>query len=299
LATTFYTPINNIRTTLQSAHTSGSGTLAVATGTGVNFGSTFPLRVTAVTAATYGSITESLTVFSVTARATDSLTVSVIEGSSDQNYSIGDVVEMRITAGSLSDLDGAVNNLENHIAGVTAHAVMLGEGTTTPGAATIGTAGRVLTDQGAGADPLFAAPPVSTSVTVATTVNYTLTASFATVTGFTLTLPATGTYLLWGCMPIVLVVSSTAAGDYGCMNYQMLDTTNSITVASTTLLYVTCPVVGISENTQQTVSFGPFQYAVTGPATIVVQAQYAKGGTSTISTGLVRLASTLTALRIY
>ena len=42
---------------------------------------------------------------------------------------------------------------------LTAHGVMLGEGTGAPGFATVGTAGRVLTDQGSGADPVFAALP--------------------------------------------------------------------------------------------------------------------------------------------
>ena len=42
------------------------------------------------------------------------------------------------------------------LATLTAHAVMLGEGTSNVGFATIGTAGRVLVDQGAAADPVFA-----------------------------------------------------------------------------------------------------------------------------------------------
>jgi hypothetical protein len=41
---------------------------------------------------------------------------------------------------------------------LTAHAVLLGEGTSGVAFATIGTAGRVLTDNGAGADPTFQAP---------------------------------------------------------------------------------------------------------------------------------------------
>ncbi len=45
----------------------------------------------------------------------------------------------------------------------TAHSVLLGEGTGAQGFATIGTAGRVLTDQGAGADPTFAALPIGSA----------------------------------------------------------------------------------------------------------------------------------------
>ena len=115
MSTTFKTPLNNIRTTLQSSHTSGSGSLAVATGTGTLFGSTFPLRVTVITAQSYGSSAEALTIFSVTARATDTLTVTAIEGTADATYAAGAFVEMRDTAGTFSDIHTAVNALETNI----------------------------------------------------------------------------------------------------------------------------------------------------------------------------------------
>ena len=58
---------------------------------------------------------------------------------------------------SLTSPLGAANGGTGR-ATLTAHAVLLGEGTSAAGFATIGTVGNVLTDQGSGADPIFAAP---------------------------------------------------------------------------------------------------------------------------------------------
>ena len=54
-----------------------------------------------------------------------------------------------------------VGNGGTGAATLTAHGVLLGEGTSALGVATIGTAGRVLTDNGAGADPSFQAIPTA------------------------------------------------------------------------------------------------------------------------------------------
>ncbi len=56
----------------------------------------------------------------------------------------------QITSGQLVVAQGGTG-----LGTLTAHAVMLGEGTSTPGFAAIGTAGRVLLDQGAAADPAW------------------------------------------------------------------------------------------------------------------------------------------------
>lgn len=63
------------------------------------------------------------------------------------------------------------------LATLTAHAVMLGEGTGNVGFATIGTAGRMLLDQGAGADPSFNA--MSGDATLANTGALTLASTIA------------------------------------------------------------------------------------------------------------------------
>lgn len=114
MPTTFRTPINNVSTTLGSAHSIASGTLVVASGAGSLFGTVFPLRVTVITAASYGTTSEVLTIFNVTARTTDTLTVSgAIEGTTDQVFAIGARVEIRPTAATFSDIHTAVNTLEN------------------------------------------------------------------------------------------------------------------------------------------------------------------------------------------
>jgi hypothetical protein len=61
---------------------------------------------------------------------------------------------------------------------LTAHAVMLGEGTSTPGFVAVGTGGRLLTDQGSGADPAFVA--MSGDATIAGTGALTIGASAIT-----------------------------------------------------------------------------------------------------------------------
>ncbi len=304
MATTFNTPINNVRSTLQSSHTSGSGTLAVATGTGTLFGSTFPLRVTVVTAASYGTASEVLTIFSVTARATDSLTVTAIEGTSDAPYAAGAFVEMRDTAGSFSDIHTAVNALENNISGVTTHAVMLGEGTTATGSATIGTAGRVLTDQGAGADPIFTALPTATVVNSILTTNYSLTASFAN-SGLSVTLPSAGTYLIWGSIRAVMVASSTVVGDINWVELELYDVTNSAKVPNSQIMAIiaTSQAAGLNINSQTTAAIGPYVYPVSASAVVQLWAQYVVGSHSTIVVSYVGGDSggnsVLTALRVY
>ena len=66
---------------------------------------------------------------------------------------VGDVPALpasKITSGQIPVAQGGTG-----LATLPAHAVMLGEGTSTPGFAAIGTAGQVLIDQGTGFDPAF------------------------------------------------------------------------------------------------------------------------------------------------
>lgn len=109
--TQFYTARNNARTTLASGYTAGAGSLVVTDGT--VFGSTWPAKVTVITAASYGSTSEVLTVFSVTGRSGNTLTgVAAAEGTTDQDFAAGAIVEMRPTAAHFNDLANAVNTLE-------------------------------------------------------------------------------------------------------------------------------------------------------------------------------------------
>lgn len=71
-----------------------------------------PTRVTLVTAGTYGTATELLTIFGVTDVNGDILTITApLEGTLDRNYAAGDYADLRVTAGYIVDLNIAVNGL--------------------------------------------------------------------------------------------------------------------------------------------------------------------------------------------
>jgi hypothetical protein len=117
-ATNFATPVNNATTTIASSYTSGSGTMTVANG------AVFPnpsapafLRVTVIQAGVaYSPLATSsnYTIYKVTGVSGNVLTIgSTLEGTTDRNYSAGDVVQSRATAGSATDIQTAVNTLEN------------------------------------------------------------------------------------------------------------------------------------------------------------------------------------------
>ena len=131
-STTFHTPLNNISTTVGSMHTTGSGSLVVATGTGSKFGSTFPLIITASQNGTVLSILE------VTGRSTDTLTISgPLEGTSDVNLSVGVTIDMRPTALAIREIQTAVSTLETMAAGLgSAHRNFTAAGTVTLNATT-------------------------------------------------------------------------------------------------------------------------------------------------------------------
>lgn len=83
--------------------------------------------------------------------------------------------------------------------GLTPHAVLLG-GSTQVGQASPSTAGFVLTDQGASADPVFAAPAVMTSTNggAALASTQSVTGTYGPVSGLALSIAAAGTYLILG-----------------------------------------------------------------------------------------------------
>jgi hypothetical protein len=94
----------------------------------------------------------------------------------------------QLTQPNVSDLAGlpvAVGQGGTGAATLTAHAVLLGEGTATFGFATIGTAGRMLIDQGSGADPSFNAMSGDGTITSAGALTVTKTSGTAFGTGAT------------------------------------------------------------------------------------------------------------------
>jgi hypothetical protein len=115
-ATVFKPHPNNVTTTLAGAYAAGSGSLVLAAGTGAAFGTAFPLNVTAAAIGSYGTPSEVETIFTVTGRATDTLTgVAAAEGTTDRAYAVGDRVDVRWTSGLATALEAAVNALENAV----------------------------------------------------------------------------------------------------------------------------------------------------------------------------------------
>jgi hypothetical protein len=120
--TTFRPHPNNVSTTLAGAYTAGGTTLTLTAGTGPSFGSIFPMLVSVAQAASYGSPGEVNTIYSVTARTGDMLTIAAggAEGTTDRNYAVGDRVDVRWTDGLAKSIEGAVNSLETSVASVQA-----------------------------------------------------------------------------------------------------------------------------------------------------------------------------------
>ena len=114
--TTFKPHPNNVSTCLAAPYTAGSGALVLEAGTGVKFGTVFPLTVTVIRAETYGTPDEFSVVFNVTARTGDTLTISgAIEGTTDHDFVVEDRVDVRWTDGLAKAVEGAVNALENTV----------------------------------------------------------------------------------------------------------------------------------------------------------------------------------------
>ena len=103
MATTFLKVKNRALSTLASDITDSDLSLTVAAGEGVLFPSTYPFHIT---------IEDEI--LTCTNRSTDTLTVTrAAEGTSAAAHTAGKAVALRITAQLLSDLNAAVNALEN------------------------------------------------------------------------------------------------------------------------------------------------------------------------------------------
>lgn len=119
-ATKFGAPANNIVATVGSGgYTAGSTVLNLTTGQGSLFPSLTSnqfYRLTVVQQAVAYSATaniSNLTIYKATGLTGDQFTgILAIEGTTDRNYVSGDTVDVRVTAGSLSDVQSAINTLE-------------------------------------------------------------------------------------------------------------------------------------------------------------------------------------------
>jgi hypothetical protein len=111
------TVVNNGASTLIAPHLLADGTLQIKTGDGVRFGNTFPMRVTVQDPAT-----GALTIFKVTGKTLDALTIGgTDEGTADQAFPVGALVENRWTAGAVAELPHA-DTPNVFTAGQTVHA---------------------------------------------------------------------------------------------------------------------------------------------------------------------------------
>lgn len=129
-ANLFATPLNNTNTTLASNYTAGANVLALTSGAGFPAltGSNY-YRVTVMTAnLAYSSALTSAnyTIYKATAISGNNLTIvsgTPLEGTSDRNYVTNDVVEIRVTAGTLSDIHSVLSpNVTSPGAGATSEA---------------------------------------------------------------------------------------------------------------------------------------------------------------------------------
>lgn len=105
MSTKFHVPENGARSTIASPRSGGDPTLVLTDGSG--FGSAYPKAITVVRGSTVISILEA------TGRSANTATITQpLEGASDVNMQAGDFAEIRITAGAIIEIQGAVHNLE-------------------------------------------------------------------------------------------------------------------------------------------------------------------------------------------
>jgi hypothetical protein len=113
--------VDNFTAALGSGYTAGSGSVALAAGSGAilaakltaagfpAISASAPLRVTLITAASYRTAAETLTILKVTGLSGDTLTgATAIEGTTDRDYAAADVAECRWTAGGVQEIQAAI-----------------------------------------------------------------------------------------------------------------------------------------------------------------------------------------------
>lgn len=167
---------NNLVKLPVASHASGSTSLVLAIAGDALPAA--PFRLTCVTGPTYGTATESLTIYSVSAVATDTpaagqctLTVSPAEGTADQAYSSSDFAEVRLTAGTIQDLNSAVSTAQAAIAALQAagYVTAAGAAAAAPVQAVAGRTGDVVLAEsditGLAADLAALAPLASPALT--------------------------------------------------------------------------------------------------------------------------------------
>jgi hypothetical protein len=142
-ATNFDQVKNDAASTLAAGYAPGAGSFVLAAGTGANFPiptATNPARIAVMPAAkAYNPSTllpTDMRIFQATGKSGDTLTgITAIEGYADDvSFAIGDAVAMTITAGTISDIQAAVNALENATTSASVAANVVYAGPTSGGA---------------------------------------------------------------------------------------------------------------------------------------------------------------------
>lgn len=192
MTTAFAVPANNIVSTVGAGgYTSGSGTLTLSTGQGANYpaltGSQF-YRLTVIQAAYAQSPSASLsnlTIFRASALAGDTFTGLVAtESTTDRSYASGDSVDIRVTAGTIGDIQTALNT--PFVASGASHNLGM-----VPDPGAVSGTGKFLRE-----DSSFAVPNMSNGQSVlGGNFSLTTTGSYQD-TGLSVTVPAAGTYLI-------------------------------------------------------------------------------------------------------
>lgn len=124
MGTVFDNNPNNLITRLAASYTAGQGQITVLSGDASRFGSpspTSPVRVALVKASTidqqgYFTDPTAISIFRVTNRSGSVLTIGeALEGTTDQNFVLGDIVLAGVTQGSFSLIHTAINSLESQV----------------------------------------------------------------------------------------------------------------------------------------------------------------------------------------
>ena len=149
---------------------------------------------------------------------------------------------------------------------IAANAVLLGNGTGALQAATVGTSGNVLTDNGSGSIPTFQGPVTSNYTSAGLVTSYTPTTTWGT-TGLSITLPGAGVYFIAGASLLFVDISGTIQQQCQ-LNVQMYDVTISAYVNGTRSSYIgmlqTTVPSGTPFRAWSQVPIGPAIYSVTG-----------------------------------
>ena len=122
MSTSFHAKANVAASTVAVARSAGAGTLTMADAAA--FPASYPFRLTiarqsstttTVDGQTYTVLAPArLCILEITGKTGNVLAVSgAIEGTADANMVVGDLAELRATAGDFQDLEGAVNGLES------------------------------------------------------------------------------------------------------------------------------------------------------------------------------------------